>query len=182
MADPFTMGALGALAATEGIKFLYGQAAEVLKRWRDRKAGNDEAAQAPIPLDNVEVLQGTLEPPTIDFDAVERLHEDIKSLAGVLGNYAGGIDEPDPGDRELVDAAQSLRGALEIVYGQRITFKNESRDASGPVVFGRAEVEKVIGDVAAVRVRLMRSGRVEAEFKAGEVTGKGTAAEIDKLG
>ena len=38
VADPFTLAAVGAVAITEGIKFLYGQAGEVLKRWRERKA------------------------------------------------------------------------------------------------------------------------------------------------
>lgn len=167
--DPFSLGALGALAATEGIKFLYSQAAEVLKRWRDRKAGKEAEAQAPIPITSPEVLKGTLEPPRVDFDAVDRLHDDIKRLAGVLGNYANGLEEPNPDDRDLAEAADALRRALEVIYGQRITFKGENREPSGPMVIGRADVTKVIGDVAGVRAHLVRSGRVEGELKADEV-------------
>src|SRR5436853_581049 len=120
MADPFSAAALGALAATEGIKFLYGQAAEVLKRWRDRKAGKVAAALTPIPVPDRSVLEGKLESPTVDFDAVERLHEDIETLADALGKYAGGLREPDPGDEELAAAADGLRRALEVVYRQRL--------------------------------------------------------------
>lgn len=182
MVDPFSMGALGALAATEGIKFLYGQAAEVLKRWRERKAGNEAAAEEPILVQGGEILQGELQPPKVDFDAVERLEEDVKKLAAVLGNYAGGLEEPDPGDRELADAADGLRRALEVIYGQRITFEGEEREPSGPAVIGRAEVDKVVGDVAGVRARLIRSGRIEGEVVAGEVTGRASGVDADTIG
>ena len=37
MVDPLTLSTIGAVALTEGIKFLYEQAGEVLKRWRERK-------------------------------------------------------------------------------------------------------------------------------------------------
>jgi hypothetical protein len=39
MPEPVTLTAasIGAVALTEGIKFLYGQAGELLKRWRERK-------------------------------------------------------------------------------------------------------------------------------------------------
>ena len=37
MPDPVTFSTLGGLAASEGINFLYGQAAELLKAWRERR-------------------------------------------------------------------------------------------------------------------------------------------------
>ena len=182
--DPLSLGALGAVAATEGVKFLYGQAAEVLKRWRDRKAGKDADAHSAIPLTGAEVLEGKLNPPIVDFDAVGRLHEDITKLAGVLGNYAAGLEEPDPNDRELTEAADGLRRALEVIYGQRITFKGEDRAPSGPIVVGRAEVDRVAGDVAGVRARLARSGRIHGEVKSTVVEHGATASgvEIDEIG
>ena len=184
MVEPFSAGALGALAATEGIKFLYSQAAEVLKRWRDRKAGREAEALAPIPVQGDTVLEGTLEPPRVDFDALERLHVDIKQLASVLGDYAGGLEDPDPSDGDLTAAADGLRRALEVVYRQRITFKGEERGASGPVVIGRAQVEKVEGEVVGLRARLVGSGRVEATAEAKEVLkgGKLTGGEFDRIG
>jgi hypothetical protein len=182
MVEPFSLSAVGALAATEGIKFLYAQAAEVLKRWRDRKAGKEGEAQAPIPVAGAEVLEGKLDPPKVNFEAVERLQDDIRTLAGVLANYASGVEEPNPGDRELAEAADGLRRALEVVYGQRITFQGETRESSGPMVVGHADVEKVVGDVAGVRVRLMKSGRIHGTLTSDEVTGRGSAVEIDTMG
>jgi hypothetical protein len=184
MVDPFSLGALGALAATEGIKFLYGQAGEVLTRWRERKKGNEEAAEAPIPVPGTELLEGELEPPKVDFEAAERLHEDIEQLATVLAPYTGGISEPAPDDTELSVAADGLRRALEAVYGQRITFKGEDRAASGPTVIGRAEVETVAGDVAGVRARLVTSGRIKgtATAKRVEKDGELSGVKIDTVG
>jgi hypothetical protein len=184
MVDPFSLGALGAVAATEGIKFLYGQATEVIKRWRDRKAGKEAEAEAPIPVTGAEVLEGELAPPKVDFDAAERLHENITDFASVLGNYASGLKEPDPEDRDLAAAADGLRRALEAVYGQRITFKGEDREPSGPVVTGRVDVETVAGDVAGVRARLVRSGRIVGEAHATEVKagGKLSGADFDTIG
>lgn len=180
--EPVTLALVGTTVLTEGIKFLYTQAAEVLKCWRDRKAGREVEAQAPIPPPPQALLDGTLAPLAIDFAAVECLHEDIKQLAGVLGDFAGGLEEPDPHDAGLAAAADGLRRALEVVYNQRITFKGEQREPSWPVVIGRAEVEQVIGDVAGVRARLVTGGRIEGTLKAGEVSGRASAVEIDTLG
>ena len=184
MAEPFSIGVLGALAATEGIKFVFTQAGEVLTRWRERKKGNQEAAEAPILVQGTEVLEGALEPPTVNFEAVERLHTDIQELGAVLAKYASGFDEPDPDDTELFAAADGLRRALEAIYGQRITFKGEKRESSGPTVIGRADVETVAGDAAAIRARLVKSGRLEgtATAKRVETGGKLTGVEIDSLG
>ena len=60
MADPLTLAAVGAVALTEGIKFLYGQAGETLKRWRESKgtkaatATVTEPVQVKIPSDAFE--------------------------------------------------------------------------------------------------------------------------------
>jgi len=111
------------------------------------------------------------------------LHEDMTELAGVLASYASGIKEPDPSDSDMVEAADALRRALEAVYGQRITFKGETREASGPIVVGRVDVDKVAGDVAAVRARLIRSGRVEGHVTAKEITGgEVRGVDVDTVG
>ncbi len=44
MVDPLSITAIGAVAITEGIKFLYGQAGEILKRWRERKDADKDAS------------------------------------------------------------------------------------------------------------------------------------------
>ena len=48
MADPFTLAAVGAVAITEGIKFLYGQAGDVIKWWHQRKAAGKSASAEPV--------------------------------------------------------------------------------------------------------------------------------------
>lgn len=40
MSDPLTLTVVGTIVITEGIKFLYSQATEVLKIWRDNKASS----------------------------------------------------------------------------------------------------------------------------------------------
>jgi hypothetical protein len=186
MVEPLSLAALGALAATEGIKFLYGQAAEVLKRWRDNKSGKTAEAQAPIPVQPpaAALLQGSIQSPTINFEVLESLQGDIGKLASVLGNYAGGLEEPDPDDQELAVAADALRQALEAVYGQRITFRGENRQPSGPIVVGRVDAAKVAGAVAGVRARLVRSGRVQGTASAEEVSESGqlSGVNIDTVG
>jgi hypothetical protein len=58
MSEPVTFSVLGGWAALEGIKFLYGQAAEVLKAWRDRRS-QAPPAQLVVPIMATEVLDGT---------------------------------------------------------------------------------------------------------------------------
>jgi len=178
MVEPFSIGALGMLAAAEGIRFLYGQATEVLTRWRARKKGEDEKAGAPIADDGAQVLERPLQQPEPDFAAVERLSDDIKQLASVLGDYASGLEEPDPDDEELMAAADALRRALEVVYGQRMTFKDEQRAADGPEITGIADVDRVLGDVAGVRARLVKSGRIKGKLRAGTVEAGATGAGV----
>lgn len=184
MADPLSWGVLGALVAAEGVKFLYGQATEVLKRRRECKAGREAEAEAPVPVPADAPLEGTLEPLRVDFDALEGFHDEIKTLRSVLADYADGLVDPEPGDQELAVAANGLRQALEVVYGQRITFRGEDREPSGPVVISRVEADTVAGDLAGLRARLVSSGRVDATAVVKQVLpgGKVTGAEFDSIG
>ena len=97
----------------------------------------------------------------------------------MLGNYANGLEDPSPNDRELAEAADGLRCALEAVYRQRITFRGEVREPSGPVVMGRADVETVAGEVAGVRARLLHSGRILGTARATKVEAGGKLAGVD---
>ncbi|MGZ3626949.1 MAG: hypothetical protein ACXVDN_04660 [Ktedonobacteraceae bacterium] len=174
MVDPLTITTIGAVAITEGIKFLYGQAGEILKRWRDRK---DAAKDASIQLNNTEsilfklpsVFEGQLSAPYIHFDAVERVEEQLRELRKDLSDYADGVELVDVTNENLLQRIDALRQLLEAVYQQRITFKGEQRPSSGPVVAGRVDVEEVAGYAAAVRARQIVSGTVRAEATAGRV-------------
>ena len=74
MADPLTLTGVGVIALTEGIKFLYGQAGEALKRWRERKAAGKNADVEPVEVElPSDAFAGQLEQPQLHLDAVERL-------------------------------------------------------------------------------------------------------------
>lgn len=184
MVDPLTISAIGAVAITEGIKFLYGQASEILKRWRERK---DAAKDASIPLNNTEsldvklppVFEGQLSAPQIHFDAVERVEEQLRELRRDLSDYADGIELVDVTDENVLRMIDALRQLLEAVYQQRITFKGEQRSPSGPVVESSIDVEEVTGYAAAIRARQIVGGTVRAEAKAKRVEPGGQFMGVD---
>jgi hypothetical protein len=188
MADPLTLAAVGAVALTEGIRFLYGQAGEALKRWRERKqaaSGSAEALAEPIPVElPAAAFEGQLHDPRLDLEAVERLEQDLRDLRAAVADYAQGIDMVDPNDRRLLEALDGLRQAMEAVYGQRIVFKGEAGTSSGTVVTGEAKVKEVRGYVAGLRARRIiagtATGRIEADTVAPEAEAVGL--EVDTVG
>ncbi|HVQ91729.1 MAG TPA: hypothetical protein VMU51_11895 [Mycobacteriales bacterium] len=184
MAEPLSIAAIGAVALTEGVKFLYGQAGELLARWRARRSAPDPAAEvaaAPVVLAlPPAAFTGSLAPVAVDYDLVERLAGQLKDLAADLAPYAGGFDEIDPTDQALLGRVDALRLALEAVLGQRLTFVGEQRPASGtPVVSGAAVVGEIEGRVAAVRARQIRAGRVTGAVRADHVAPGGEAYGVD---
>jgi len=199
MTDPLTLAALGAVALTEGIKFLYNQASELLKRRRERKKAADEAAAAqaqhaepaappaPVEVAAPPVVEGELAPVTVDDDALDRLAEQISGLRHDLGRYVDDTDPApvDPSDERLVATVDALRQAIEAVWGQRITFRGERREPSGPVVRGVIDVDSVAGNAAAVRAgRIVGDATVEGTVRAGRVERGGavTGVEADTIG
>jgi hypothetical protein len=184
MVDPLTITAIGAVAIAEGIKFLYGQAGEILKRWRERK---DAAQDASLQLNNTEpidvklppVFEGQLAAPHIHFDAVERVELQLRGLRKDLSEYVDEIESVDLNDENLLQRVDALRQLLEAVYQQRITFKGEQRPPSGPVVEGRIDVGKVAGYAAAVRAQQIIGGTVRGEVKANHVESGGQVMGVD---
>jgi hypothetical protein len=185
MSDPISMGALGGVVLTEGIKFLYKQAGEILKGWRERRAaaGRKSAESAPAQPDIVEspLLEGRLSADKVDYQAVERLEIQLREVRQELSGYADGIDPVDTADKSLLAKVDALRQMLEAVYQQRITFKGEHRPA-GPTVEGRIDVEQVAGYVAGVRARAIAGGKVSGEVKAKTVEGEAAGVDADRIG
>lgn len=148
MPDPVTLSTLGGLAASEGIKFLYGQAAELLKAWRERRgqvaAGQEPPARLTVPIVASEVLDATPAEPVVDTAVLDRENAALVRLTGGLAPYAQGLADLDPDDSELAEQAGQLRALLEAAYGQRFTFRGEQRDPTGT----RVSVTQVLGDVA----------------------------------
>ena len=180
MADPLTLTAVGAVVLTEGIKFLYQQAGEVLKRWRERKeagkSATTEPAEVELPSD---AFEGQLEQPQVNLAAVERLEQDLRDLRAAVADYAQGIDNVDPRNQQLLQATDGLRHAMEAVYGQRITFLGEPRTASGPSVTGEANVDDVLGYVAGLRASKIVGGNVTGRVTAKIVRPGGQVIGVD---
>ena len=184
MLEPLTLSALGAVALTEGIKFLYAQAGDVLKRWRERKEAAQGTAPHPLPAESVDVrlpsvFEGQLIAPQIHFEAVQRLDAQLREAWQELSPYAAGIDTVDPTNENLQRRIDVLRRLLEAIYQQRLTFQGEHRPPSGPVVKGRIDVDEVAGYAAAVRARVIASGQVTGEATSKRVAPEGRLVTID---
>jgi hypothetical protein len=145
--DPVTLTVLGGVAATEGIKFLYGQAAELLKAWREQRrkvdAGEAPPSQLTVPILENEVLDGAPGEPVADATVLDRESKSLVQLIGALSPYADGKADIDLADEELSEQAGRLRALLEAAYGQRFTLRGEQRDPTGT----RVSVRQVLGDV-----------------------------------
>lgn len=175
--EPLTLSALTGAALTEGIKFLYSQAGEVLRRRRAHK--EEMASDEPIDIVPSDVLDGALERVKPDWTAFDRFEASIRDLRRTLSDFADGADEVDPRDHKTLATVDALRRALEVVLRQRITLKGERRSASGPLVFAHAEVEQVAGYVAAVRSDLIMDGGVEGSVHAEIVHPGGEVVGVD---
>lgn len=192
MSDPITLSALGALALTEGVKFLYNQAAEILKRWLQRKDATTKDAKVDLPkkealtVDIPPIFEGQLSSIQIHFDAVEKLEKPLLELKRDLSGYADGSEQVNTNDKTLLEQVDALRCLIEAIYQQRITFKGEQRPSSGPVVEGRISVQDVEGRVGGVIAKIIRGNahvKGEAEIK-GTVKHGGEAGgvNIDTIG
>jgi hypothetical protein len=190
MPDPLTLTALGAVALTEGIKFLYNQASELLKRRREQKkaaAAAPAASPPPIEVATPPVVEGRIAPVTVDEAALDRLGDQISGLRHDLGRYVDETDPApvDPADERLVATVDALRQAIEAVWRQRITFKGERRESSGPMVRGTIDVEAIAGRAAAVRAgRISGDATVEGTVTADRIERGATAygVEADTIG
>jgi hypothetical protein len=102
MADPFTLAAVGAVALTQRIKFLYQQAGEAINRWQDQNAAGKSAEPVPVKVELPSTaFAGQLEQPRLNFEAVARLEQDLTDLRAALANYAYGVEQVDTADEAL---------------------------------------------------------------------------------
>lgn len=176
--EPVTLAAIGAVALSEGVKFLYDQAGEAIRWWRERRADPDRAAH-PLPV--VGDAPADLQPATVDIPAMERLEPEIRALRSALGPYVDDVaPEPvDAADANLIAVVDALRRAMEAVLGQRIRFRGEPDRPSGPEISGEVDVEQVAGYAAAVRVRNLANGRIVGTARARTVESGGELIGVD---
>ncbi|HEY1573888.1 MAG TPA: hypothetical protein VGG05_21270 [Pseudonocardiaceae bacterium] len=147
-----------ATALAEGIKFLYGQGAELLRSWRERRQAGRVSAQdlaGGTPPEGL--FDGT---PTFTRPDPDVLAHRATALAELLTQPAliGVLslgDPADPSNDEQVKALAALRAVLEEIYGERLTLVGEpDRPKAGElVVRGRATAEQVYGVLAGVIAR-----------------------------
>jgi len=176
-----TLAAVGMAAITEGIKFLYDQAGELLK-WRREKRKAAEGAQAtPSPQPTLVARPGVFEPdptlPNVDEAELERLAKPMGELCNALSGIVAGRTEVDPGDATLLERVDALRKALEFVTGQPLTFRGETRP-EGPVVRGQVNADEVRGKVAGVAAGTITGGTTEGKVTVKKVGKKGSAVGV----
>ncbi|PTH85966.1 hypothetical protein C9J60_22655 [Streptomyces sp. A244] len=171
MTDLLPLAALSAAALTEGVRFLYDQAGELLRARRERRA-EQSAADTPAVVAEPAVL------PAADPAAVERFSGELRALRADLHEVAHGVDEIDPTDEALVRRVDALRRVLEAVYGIAVTFDGETGPQDVPRTHGRIDVDAVAGYVAAVRAD-RPAGWIKGDVRAGRVEAGGEAIGVD---
>jgi hypothetical protein len=185
LADPLTLAVVGTVAVTEGVKFLYNQAGELLKYWREKKkaAAGAAATSTPTPPEvklPAAVFEGELAFLKVHDDVLDRVQQNISELRKALSEYADGVQEIEPGNEVILGQVDALRQLLEVVYQQRITFKGEKgRGPSGPVVEGEIDVDEVEGYAAASRAKNITGGRVYGKATAKNVKPGGILVGTD---
>ncbi|MDQ3764687.1 MAG: hypothetical protein M3460_25080 [Actinomycetota bacterium] len=177
--DPVTLTVLGGVAATEGIKFLYGQAAELLKAWRERrKKAREQAVTEPRDLDVPILPSAVLDAQPVarhaDGAIVERTHSALVELSGALSPYALGQVDVDLTDAELAGRVGRLRALLETIYGQRFTFRGEEREPTGSEVAVHQALGAVEGNVLGAEADVGAGGDLLIEQRADRVGEKGS--------
>jgi hypothetical protein len=177
--DPLSLAAVGTLALTEGVKFLYTQAGELLKRWRDRNDGTTPEPEAAVEIELPrEAFTGQLRPFRPDSQTLSALVDPMRELRAALAEYAQGVDLLDPADKRVLSQIDALRQAVEAVCGQRLTFVGEAAEPSGVPVQGSVRAEEVLGYVAGVRAQRITGG-ASGSVDVGRVGTGGTVVGLD---
>ncbi|MFF9978888.1 hypothetical protein [Streptomyces erythrochromogenes] len=169
--DPITLAGITAVALNEGVRFLYDQAGEVLRNFRERRA-----VTTSLPAELFEEAPGEL---VADPERVAALEPELRLLRRDLGEYAQGVDPVDPRDAEVLALVDGLRRTLEAVYGAPIVFRGESQPEDGPRIRGGVEVKEVRGYVAGIRARTAASGDLTGSVRADSVEEGGRAVGVD---
>jgi len=189
--EPFSLAAVGGLAITEGIKFLYGQVGELLKRRRDRAAAAEAASDArtdEVPVETAlpGALGGGVLRGTVAVAFLDENQERLAQLRSALANYADDTLAVETPNRELVATVTELRGLLESALGQRLTFVGEpDREPSGtPVVRGRVHADQTVdATVIGLEADSVSGGVVEGIAEVGIAHGGSiTGAKLGSIG
>ncbi|MBP0458983.1 hypothetical protein JFN87_15945 [Streptomyces bomunensis] len=119
---------------TPTLAFLY----QRLERLLDRGDTPEADPQPPTALAGTLVL-----PLQADASRLAERTQDLEELRDALHVYYRGDAPVAPSDDSLLRTLGRLRGVLEEIYGQHLTFQGEQRPASGTVV--RQRTRRVTG-------------------------------------
>jgi hypothetical protein len=177
--EPLSLTVLGAAALTQGIGFLYGQAGDLLRRRRERRA---QAAAPMTPMEipqtgeSGQVLAGKVTPGPVDEEALERHADQLAKLRGMLTPYREGDLPIEPGDGQLLERVEAVRLLLEQIYRQHLTFEGERRPVSGTPL--QAETGDAGRDATQVIVRGERSVGVGRDLTGSVITGDNSSINL----
>jgi hypothetical protein len=175
--EPFSLAVLGGVVAAEGVKFLYGQATDLLKEWRARRALDVPAAEP-------DALDGPVPPTTVDPELLRTHHRELTTLSAGLSPYALDLADLDLDDPEIAAATDQLRRLLETLYGVRLTFRGEKRERTGTKIEVQQRLATVHGSATGLAAKSLADG-AEATIRqeVGEVAAGGdvTGARIDEI-
>lgn len=182
--DPITLTSIGAIALNEGVKFLYGQASELLKARRERRSSSQSApptgGAVEIVVAENERLDQQLGRVSVNLQEIEENADILAALTNSLTPYAQGWETLRLENRAQIEAVEQLRAILEGLYGQRITFRGEDRQPTGTRVDAEQILGTVRGAVSAVRAGTVGRGTsIHSRQQADEVAEGATLIGLD---
>jgi hypothetical protein len=173
MPETLSLSALSSTMLTQGIRFLYEQAGELLRRHRERRDRDDSTSATETP----DIVATPRLLPQPDLGAVGELEAELRNLRSDLQEYAAGVDSVDPNDLWLIARVDTLRQALEVVYDTSLVFAGEK--SSRRAIKGKVTVKDIAGYVAAVRAESAVESNVYGSVKAENVLEGGEVVAVD---
>ena len=167
--DAVAIPALAGAALAQGITFLYGQAAELLRVRREEKGAHRAVFAVP---DVFEPWDSALRP---DLGVLADRERDLRMLLQIAEPFiARPAADLDGADESLRACFGHIRDVLEDVYGMRFVFRGESR----PIRRVRQTVGDVCGSTTGMKIRGATANtavevvqRVKTVHETGELTG-----------
>jgi hypothetical protein len=143
--------------------FVFQRLDELLKRRRENGEAEQEGPAVEVPGELVGELSLPL---TVDEDQLTARLKELNLGRLALDRYREDPSLISRGDTTLMGLLNSVREALEAIYGQRFTFEGERRPSSGPFVGGTyREVEGRLTGMQADAIR----GHAVVEMEVGTI-------------
>lgn len=182
MSEALTWGIAAGFAAQEGIKFLYGQMAELLKRARERKAppgpgstaitGDGEVLVASPPTTAFAQAPSELRLPVVSIAGSEQV---LETLLGRINAFLTASESGQPPDEKSLQAVRDLRALAESISGQHLTFTGEPK-GDRPIIRVDAVISEIGEKGQFTGVEVKSSNRKDADIRlnVGRIDGIGT--------